>query len=989
MFNKSTFSIIALTLFIVFFIPNLIFAANGNIKGKISSAQTNEPLPFSNVLLLQTSIGTATDKDGDYIIKGIPAGEYTLRASYIGYKQQEIVIKVVGGQTTELNIQLEPDILESETVVITAQAQGQLGAINEQLSSIEIKNVVSLSKIRELPDANASETVSRLPGVSLLRTGGEGSKVVVRGLSPQYNRVTIDGVELPGNVISNNIEDHKTELSGSDNVMPSGDRATDLSMISSNMLGGIEVIKAITPDMDATVLGGTVNFSMRKAGKNTNNSPIFELQSQGSYNGLKDELGDYKFSGAYEQRFLEKSLGVFVLGSIEERNLSGNELIGNYNYEAQTNYNSQSLPEFYSMQLSDVYRKRNRTGVTLVLDYEYEDGNIGLMNFFSRSKTNAEFRNEFYELGGNDGYYSATNSESTLDVFSNLLSVKHNILGFTIDAKFSHSYTLTDYPDDIKFNFWQDGVGFSGSVAQTLKYASTSEVYKYIVKEPSDAAFFDISNVNSRAEDRTFNAGLDLSTDITFTDYLSSKFKIGTSFQFRKRSYDYNQSSGSVFYDDGQQVAMSIAQAFPQLGNEITASDFFTGNYEVGEFLNGDYELISPIDIDFMLRVMDYAKEHPGIGNGGGYKEHKLASKIEDYHGDETRSAFYGMANINIGQLFTLVPGLRYQNLTTNYSGVRGEALPGGIQYTDATEKVSHGYYLPMVHLRFKPVDWFHAHFAYTNTLNYPDFNTIIPKYLIGTNSVSYNNYRLKPARSENFDLVFSVFTNEIGLFTLSGFKKNIKDLIFVSKSYPKDFSAYPELYEKLKNRTEQFSLFTFINNPNKIDLIGIETEWQTNLWYLPEPLNGIVFNINYTHIFSEAKYPLGYLVSYLDSNFIQQKYTVDTIYSDRLLNQPNDIMNISLGYDYESFSFRVSMLYQDNIFKNPNMFPQNRINSDKYVRFDLSVKQTLPWLGIQLFFNLNNITGEDDIDINQGNKFTTHQQRYGMSGDLGLRMNF
>ena len=60
------------------------------------------------------------------------------------------------------------------------------------------------ARIQELPDANAAESVSRLPGVSLIRTGGEGAKVVIRGLSPQYNQVTIDGVELPSNVASSN-----------------------------------------------------------------------------------------------------------------------------------------------------------------------------------------------------------------------------------------------------------------------------------------------------------------------------------------------------------------------------------------------------------------------------------------------------------------------------------------------------------------------------------------------------------------------------------------------------------------------------------------------------------------------------------------------------------------------------------------------------------------------------------------------------------------
>jgi hypothetical protein len=82
-------------------------------------------------------------------------------------------------------------------------------------------------------------------------------------------------------------------------------------------------------------------------------------------------------------------------------------------------------------------------------------------------------------------------------------------------------------------------------------------------------------------------------------------------------------------------------------------------------------------------------------------------------------------------------------------------------------------------------------------------------------------------------------------------------------------------------------------------------------------------------------------------------------------------------------------MLYQDNIFKKPDFWMQNRVNSDKYIRWDLSVKQELPWHGIQIFMNLNNITGEDDTDINQKNGYPVTIERYGMTGDFGLRIDF
>ena len=233
---------------------------------------------------------------------------------------------------------------------------------------------------------------------------------------------------------------------------------------------------------------------------------------------------------------------------------------------------------------------------------------------------------------------------------------------------------------------------------------------------------------------------------------------------------------------------------------------------------------------------------------------------------------------------------------------------------------------------------------AYTNTLTYPDYSAITPRYYIGTSFISYNNTNLKPARSQNLDIVASVFNNEIGLLTIDAFTKKIKDLIFYSHTYAdaNDLKAYPDLPQ---GRAMTYDLTTYINSPYDVDVRGFEADWQTRFWYLPAPFDGIVFNINYTHVFSEAKYPKSKKIETYADDGTAVITKVDTLYTSRLLNQPNDILNMGIGYDYKGFSARVSMLYTDNIFKKPDFWLQNRINSESSTRWDLSVKQELPWL--------------------------------------------
>ena len=80
---------------------------------------------------------------------------------------------MVDGQSLESQFSLDPEALEGATVNVTVQAEGQKAAINQQLSSKSIVNVVSSARIQELPDANAAESIGRLPGVSITLVGGK------------------------------------------------------------------------------------------------------------------------------------------------------------------------------------------------------------------------------------------------------------------------------------------------------------------------------------------------------------------------------------------------------------------------------------------------------------------------------------------------------------------------------------------------------------------------------------------------------------------------------------------------------------------------------------------------------------------------------------------------------------------------------------------------------------------------------------------------
>ncbi len=953
-----------------------VLAANSSIAGHVRDAQTGDALPGATVLLVGTSLGASTDLNGSYSIVNVPPGSYRIRSTYVGYKEETKTVQVKEGENLTVDLRLEPVGIQGKTVVVTAQAAGQNSAINQQLTSDKIVNVVSAAKIQELPDANAAESVGRLPGISLIRQGGEAAFVVIRGLAPQYNEVLIDGVKMPS-----------TDAS---------DRGTNLSMISSSMLGGITVTKAITPDMDAAVIGGVVNFSLREA-QATNGIAKVDLTAQGGYDGLQTSLGPYKFVASAENRFLANRLGVFAEASAERVNLSSNVLGASYDL-ASENLSQGNPVNITSLNLNDVLRTRNRYGATLNVDYRIPDGKIDLMNLISSSNTPSLNRGISYSILGDAFYNSTADSRNYLNVITNLLDFQKSFSFITVDAKVSHSYSENHDPNDLSVGFRQNtvpGLSTAGNLnPQQVPGASTVN--------NSTNFLYSIVNDSYFTRGRDITGSVDFTSHINFSELLTSILKFGGMYRYTSRSYDYSQADGLLDQGSGINVRQAIVNAYPWMkyapynvdstgAGFIPITVFADPNFSYGNFLNGQYTMGVPANVGMLWNVLSIVKK---VGTLDAYSYNDWASKTYDYSGHEYESAAYAMYTLNIGPTLTFLPGVRYQNLSTSYTAPRGiETSTAHLFYNshDTTVDESHGYWLPMVHLIYRPLPWLQVHLAYTNTLTYPDYRSIIPWIDIGSGaqpSVTWNNYALKPGQSANYDAVLAVYDNTIGFFSVDGFLKHITNLIFPVKRYITDPSQYPGV--PLGTTYLGKPIYTYINNPYPIDDYGVELDWQTHLWYLPGPLSGLVLSANYTHIFSSAKYLNTYPIAHIPSNphTGHTTYTeIDSFYTERLIDQPNDIANLALGYDYRGFSIRVSMIYSSDVFTGEDFHPELRTNTATYVRWDLAAKQNLPFEGMQVYFDLNNINGENDISMIQGNGFPSSEQDYGMTADLGIRL--
>lgn len=969
--------------------------APGIITGTIRDAVTGEPLPGASVIIQGTSKGAAANLRGKYTISAVPEGEHLLVASYLGYMKMERTVNVDSGEELEINFQLRPQSVEGEEVVVTAQAQGQRQAINQQLSSNTITDVVSEARIKELPDVNAAESIGRLPGVSIQRTGGEATQVAIRGLSPKYNTVSVNGVRLPSTSGSN--------------------RTTDLSLISSNMLDGIEVKKAVTPDQDADALGGSVDLKLKEAP----DSLVVNASAQLGYSHLQEYLGNYKINASASDRFLDNKLGIIASFNADEYDRSADKFSGSYNAITRTNSNELGTV-IADVGLREENVIRGRTGASMVMDYKISNGQLKANAFYNRLHSENLYRiNQMYLSGfnANRRNYNLEDRNSTTDIFTGALAIEQEFSWIRYDGSIAYTASHANSPGDFIYQFRQEGGAFS-TVDLGFDVPADS-VPKLATPDSTQIALQNVYKETTDREENQYIAQLNVQVPYSFGDNINGYIKTGGKVRWLDRYNEVDQiGRGGLHYGNtsGPNAQISaIHRANEQYGWwDFNVEDLVTeygwlpmypfyDNYSRPDFLDGQYPLGPVAEQDKMRKIFRVLEDSSYA------LSQSIPSRQNDYQGDEKFQAAYLMSEINFGNLVTLIGGVRYESSTTTYQGQQFKEVTVNNQQAPPAEldtlKITreNSFLLPMVQAKIEPTDWLDIRLSRTETLTRPDYLQYAPITTINSFGTYINaaNTQLDPAHATNYDATLSIYQKHIGLFTVSGFYKEIEDLIFqTSFTLHNDLRPAEGEDHVIEGLTipnswyrENPQLDTDINNPYKSRYRGIEVSWQANFWYLPRIFQGLVFNANYTRIHSEMEMQR-YKVYDTDSMSVDPppvpiKGLKDTTRMARMPDQPNHIANVTIGYDYKGFSGRISMLYQANQAQFIGSQPIYDNFTGEYIRFDASLQQRL-YPGLQLFANFNNINGRADRSYRgEALEEPTYIEYYGLTVDVGVRYTF
>ncbi|MBC8402296.1 MAG: TonB-dependent receptor [Candidatus Marinimicrobia bacterium] len=954
---------------------SILFAAGrGKIAGYISDVVTGKPLLGANVFLQGTALGSSTDREGYYSINSVPSGEYELFVSYIGYKQISQIITINVDKTLYLNLQLYFDVIEGEEVVITAQLEGQAQAINLQLSSNTISNIVSAERIQELPDANAAESVGRLPGVSIQRDGGEGNKIVIRGMSPTYNTITIEGA----NVAATDLDD----------------RSVDLAMISPEILASIEVSKAPTADLDADFFGGKVNFKLADAPEG---GFRYNVRLADGYNALRNEFGQYKGSLTLSNRFLDNKFGIMVTGNVERAQR------GTDQFEAEYKVKREARPDegeiwapirVNSVGFDLVYEIRERTGGGLILDYQLPNGIIKLSNFMSRLDRNEVITTDKYSSGSNVHSLRFRDRQRQIDVLTNSISGTHNILSGEVEWRLSRTASLTRHPHNSRIRFYETGAFDAALKTDAITPVQLVEAaYNNLDKTFA----YEGNYYNERSTESNESGQIDFDFPYTFTKNIAGNLKFGG--KYLTKFKDRNRREGRGRIDNpNEEFALHHTQindpdfVYQRLPNgHPLMYNYMDPDFETNNFLGGQFDSLNVLAVGLDHNELRHFLDSYLLDS---LYEYSSMVEMDNYETREEVSAGYFMTELNIGRFLMILPGWRYEHTSYNMTGRQGtvgdEFNEPGLDdpyISDTTATAENGRWFPMYHLRIKPTRWFDIRLAYTETLSRPQLNWMLPKKKIHSSerTVEFGRPDLEPQISRNYDIFFSLYSGKIGLLTIGVFKKEIDNLIFTRVGH----LILNAAEEGFPTELQGYTLDRPENSPFKTSVNGYEFEWQTNFHWLPKPLDGIVLNINYTHLQSKTRFPRTYVER---KRLPDPPYSVITVLDSfrvsDMPDQPDDIANISVGYDKGPFSARLSMLYQGKTLSVVGERPELDGYTANLRRWDLSVKYRLTDQ-ISIYYNINNITNYPDESYQFASKFLTQKEVYGMTTNLGFGFEF
>lgn len=894
--------------------------SKGIITGKVVD-ENNLPLPGATIIVKELNKGETSDFNGNYTIVNLSSGSYTLTTDYLGYEAVEEKIELAADETKVVNFTLKVKTNSLDQVVIKGSlSESQAKALNQQKTNDNITNVISADQVGKFPDANIGDALKRVPGIAMQNDQGEARDIIVRGLAPQLNSVTLNGERIPS--------------AEGDN------RRVQMDLIPSDMIQTVEVAKAITPDMEADAIGGSVNLVTRTSPSK------FRATVTGAYgqNPVR-ETPLYNVSAIVADRIFNDKLGV-VVNAAYHSNEYGSD---NIEFEWDGDFANPVVSE-HDIRKYDV--KRVRKSIALNLDYKIDEKNTIFFKSLYNNRNDWENR---YRLRYKDieevspGVYEAevrrqtkagTEKNARLEdqkVQKFSLKGKHVLFNkLEFDWKANTSKASEERPNERYISYRRKDV----SVTQNLNNREfpTIDASNNEDNDPSEFKLKELTEENQFTEEKNF--GMKFDFKLPLGESGKSKLKFGFKYKDKEKIRDNN------FFEFEPTSGFEFMSDLPN--SSQTNPDYLAGSqYQSGIFVNEDY-----------LGGLD-------LSNTSLFEREAILEEFvpQNYEANEQVTSSYAMLKQKLGDKFSMIAGVRVENTKIDYTGYRidietAESIEDA-QRLSATKKYTN--VLPNLQFKYDVSQNTILRLAYTNSIARPNYFDLVPYQNINSDDFEFEegNPELEATKSMNLDLMFERYFSSVGIFSAGVFYKDLDNWIYTYRRDDYTDAAFPgETFEYSQPR-----------NGRTAQLYGFEFALQRKLNFLPGFLRNLNVYLNYTYTDSKTD-------------------GIDGRNDVELAGAVKNMFNGSLAYETDKFTLRTSLNYADDYIDEygDEAFEDRYYDSQLFLDVNASYEIIED---LRLFTEFKNLTNQE-LRYYQGEKSNTMQaEYYDFNWNVGLKYNF
>ena len=920
----------------------------GVISGKVTENESNFSLPGATLKLSGTNKYTISDSDGDFEFLDITEGTYQLEITYIGYQKFSKEVKVIAGKNNRISLVLLSGTEELSEIIITMgdRLRGQAKAINKQKTNQNITNVISSDQVGRFPDANIGDALKRIPGITMQNDQGEARNIIIRGLAPNLNSVTLNGNRIPS--------------AEGDN------RNVQMDLIPSDMISTIEVNKTLTSDMDADAIGGSVNLVTRA----TPNKQRISGTLAGGYSPIRNQ-GNYTAGFVYGDHFFDNKLGVVLSSSYN------NNTFGSDNLEAAwvKGKKEQVYIEEYDIRKYDVQRIRN--SFAFATDYKFNESNSISFNAIYNFRDDLENRyraryrgikpvyNENEDITGftgdvrrqtKGGIDDNKNKNTRLErqTVQNYSFGGEHLLSSKLDMDWSINFAKAteDRPNERYIEFQNKKLDLNVNL--------TDERFPFISgtgeNVESEFGLRNISDNFNYTDETELGIKLNFRVPFSFVENQKGRLRFGLRMRIKDKMRD------NIFYEYDPITSLGNLNSIP--------NSFYGGeNWQVGsQYVAGSFASASYLgNLDLNNLALFNKEAIPSEYLGLNYKasENIYASFIrwdQDF-------------NDNLSMILGLRTELTDIDYTANYV-LDEDQLIGEINNTNSYTNL-----LPSISFKYNgKKDWVYRA-AFTTSLARPDYYALTPYITVVPNDdsdIAAGNPNLNATFAYNFDLMVEKYYKSVGLLSGGVFYKKLNDFIYTYRdnqyTNAKFTADFPNQINPIPVENPGNWSLTQQRNGESVNVYGLEVAFQRQLDFIPGKFfKGLGLYVNYTFTASEAKG--------ITNSGGDQRTNV------ALPGTAPHMFNSSLSWENKKFSARVSLNYTADYLDElgGDEFEDRYYDRQLFVDANASYKLTSK---LRIFAEANNLTNQP-LRYYQGISARTMQTEYYQARfNLGLKFD-